>query len=178
MFTCTSCFDFEVCESVSVVPQRLVVFHRNCSSIIHRFRDNRVFLQTGNDVISISPPEGAAYSFNDGIWKGNNCFLLVFYGYFASIMHRIRVNDVFCQPEMTSWWFLRWGAPYEVFDDGFWKGDPKFMFMLCWHILPIFNCQRVIQPFHFGWDFPTAGEICGVFGENDPKKSNFRKTLV
>ena len=36
----------------------LFVFHRNCSSIMHRFRDNEVFLQTENDVISISPPGG------------------------------------------------------------------------------------------------------------------------
>ena len=34
---------------------------------------------------------------NDGIWKGNTGFLLVFYSNFASIMHRFRDNDVFLQ---------------------------------------------------------------------------------
>ena len=47
--------------------------------------------------------------------------------------------------------------------------------MLYWHILPIFNRLRVIRPFHFGWDFPTAGQICGVFGENDPQKVKISK---
>ena len=37
-------------------------------------------------------------------------------------------------------------------------------------MLPIFNRLRVIRPFHFGWDFHTAGEIGGVFGENDSQK--------
>ena len=41
----------------------LLVFHRYFSSIKHRFRQNQVFLQTGNIVIIVSPPEGAAYSF-------------------------------------------------------------------------------------------------------------------
>ena len=33
----------------------LVVFHRYVSSIVHRFRDNEVLLQTENDVINIFP---------------------------------------------------------------------------------------------------------------------------
>ena len=41
--------------------------------------------------------------------------------------------------------------------------------------MPIFNRLRVIRPFHFGWDFPTAGEIYGVFGENDPQKVKIPK---
>ena len=56
-------------------------------------------------------------------------------------------------------------VPYEVFDDGFWKGDPKFIFMLHWHILTIFNHQRIIRLLHFGRDFPTAGEILEVVEE-------------
>ena len=48
----------------------LVVFHRNCSSIIHRFRDNEVFLHTENDVINISLLGGAVYSFQRRNLKG------------------------------------------------------------------------------------------------------------
>ena len=44
--------------------------------------------------------------------------------------------------------------------------------------LLIFNRLRAIRPFHFGWDFPAAGEICGVFGKMTPKKSKCRKTLA
>ena len=102
---------------------------------------------------------------NDGVWKGIYGFPLVFYSNFTSIMYLSEIMMFSCKPEMTSWWFLRYGEPYEVFDDGFWKGDHNFIFMLCWHILSIFNRLRVIRPFHFGWDFLTAGQICGVFGE-------------
>ena len=42
--------------------------------------------------------------------------------------------------------------------------------------LPIFNRLWLIRLFHIGWEFPIASVICGVFRENDPKKSNFRKT--
>ena len=49
----------------------LFVFRRNCSSIIHRFRDNEVFLQTENDGISISPPGGAVYSSQRRNLKGH-----------------------------------------------------------------------------------------------------------
>ena len=49
--------------------------------------------------------------------------------------------------------------------------------MLYWHILPIFNRQRVVRLFHFGWDFPTAGEICGIFGENDLQKVKISKNI-
>jgi len=34
----------------------------------------------------------------------------------------------------------------------------------------IFNHSRVNRLFHFGCDFPISGEICGVFGQNDPPK--------
>ena len=51
--------------------------------------------------------------------------------------------------------------------------------MLHRHILSIFNRLRVTRSFHFGWDFPTAGQICGVFGEDDPQKVNtLKKTLA
>ena len=83
-----------------------------------------------------------------------------------------------CKPEMTSWWFLRYGAPYKVLDDGFWKGDSKFTFLLRWHILPIFNRLRVIRPFHFGWDFPMPVKFVGFSGKMTPKKSKFWKTLA
>ena len=43
------------------------------------------------------------------------------------------------------------------------------------HILLIVNRLEVIRPFHFGRDFPIAGEICGVFGEIDPQKVKILK---
>ena len=113
--------------------------------------------------------------FNDGIWKGNNFFLLVFYGYFTSIMHRFRDNDVFLQTRNDVMVIPPLGRTVPSFRRRILKGDPKFTFMLYWHILPIFNRLRVIRPFHFGWDFPSADQICGVFGENDPQKVKISK---
>jgi len=46
------------------------------------------------------------------------------------------------------------------------------------HILPIFNRLRVIGFFHFGWNFPTASEICGVLGEIDPPKVKMSREKV
>ena len=37
----------------------IIVFYGNYTSIIHHFRDIEVFLLAGNDVIAISPLEGA-----------------------------------------------------------------------------------------------------------------------
>ena len=48
----------------------LLVFVSNFTSIMHRFRDNDVFLQTENDVMVISPLGGAARSFRWRILKG------------------------------------------------------------------------------------------------------------
>jgi len=84
----------------------------------------------------------------------------------------------FCKPEITSWWYIRYWASYIIFNDLFWNGDPKFTFMFYKHILPIFDCLQVIQFFHFGCDSPTAEEICGGFGENDPKSQTFEKQLL
>ena len=44
--------------------------HSKFSSIMHRFRDNDVFLQTGNDVMVIPPLGGAVRSFRWRILKG------------------------------------------------------------------------------------------------------------
>jgi len=54
------------------------------------------------------------------------------------------------------------------------KGS-QFIIMFYWHILHIFNRLRVIRLTHFVWNFPIAGEICGVFRENDPQMSKFRE---
>ena len=64
---------------------------------MHRFWDTDVFLQTGNDVMVISPLGGAIYSFYDGFPKGDHDFLFVFYSYFTSTMHRFQDNDNFLQ---------------------------------------------------------------------------------
>jgi len=42
--------------------------------------------------------------------------------------------------------------------------EPEFLFMFNWHFLSIFNGLDVIRLFLFGWDFPTGGEMLGVWG--------------
>ena len=69
------------------------------------------------------------------------------------------------------------GAPCIIPNDGVWKGDHKFIVMLYWQTVPIFNRQRVIRLFHFGLDFPIAGEILEVLGENDTQEVNIKKKL-
>jgi len=77
---------------------------------------------------------------------------------------------------MTSSWFLRQGAPHASLHDGFWKGDPDFIFMFNWHFLSYLNGLDVIRLLVFGWDFLTAGEILRVFGQNDPQNVNWEKS--
>ena len=47
--------------------------------------------------------------------------------------------------------------------------------MFNWHFLSILNGLDVIRLFLFGWDFPTGGEILGVFEENDPQTDKISK---
>ena len=49
--------------------------------------------------------------------------------------------------------------------------------MFNWHFLSILNGLDVIRLFLFGWDFPTGGEILGVFGQNDPQKYEISKNI-
>ena len=73
-------------------PNFLLMFDSNCISIMHRFRDNDAFLQTGNDVMVLYPL-GALYAVcNDGFWKADYGFLVVFHRKCSSIIHRFRDN--------------------------------------------------------------------------------------
>ena len=96
----------------------LLVFYSKFISITHRFRDNDVFLQTGNDVMVIPLLEGAVRSFR---WR---------------ILKRV---------------------------------TPKFIFILYWHILPIFNHLRAMsltQSLKFDDDDLSSSSfgIFGIFG--------------
>jgi len=46
------------------------------------------------------------------------------------------------------------------------------------HFFSIFNGLDVNRLFLFGWDFPTGGEILGVWGKITTKTSNWRKILA
>ena len=59
-------FNNGIWMSLNGVP---LVFNSNFTSIMHRFRDIDVFMQTGNDVIVIPPLGGATRSFQRRILK-------------------------------------------------------------------------------------------------------------
>jgi len=144
---------------------------------VHHFRDNEVYLQTGNDVMVLYPLGARCTVFNDGFWKGDYGFVIKVYRTFSSIIHCFRDNvrnlqtgnDVMMIPLLRG---------VIIFNDLFWKGFPKFIIMFYIYILAIFNRLRVSRLFHFGWDFPTADEICGVFREYDPTSHNLEKHLL
>jgi len=46
---------------------------------------------------------------------------------FLSAMHGFWDNEVYCQPDMTSSWFLCQGVLQAIFHDGFWKSDHDFL---------------------------------------------------
>jgi len=61
---------------------------------MHGFRDNKVILPTGYDVI-VSPPLGAFQAiFHDGFWNSDHDFLIAFHSNFSSGMHGLRDNEV------------------------------------------------------------------------------------
>ena len=45
------------------IPDFLLVINSNFASVTHRFRDNAIFLQTGNDVMVKSPLGDVVYSY-------------------------------------------------------------------------------------------------------------------
>ena len=51
-------------------PDFILVFNNNRTSIMHSFRFNQVFTLTGNDVIVLSPQEGAAAELYVRMLKG------------------------------------------------------------------------------------------------------------
>ena len=81
----------------------LLAFYSNFTSIIHRFRDNDVFLQTGNDVMVIFLLWGAVYHFQWRILRGwSQVYIHAFATYFA-----------YLQPPMSYSTFSFWlGFPF------------------------------------------------------------------
>jgi len=53
-------------------------------------------------------------------------------------------------------------------DNGFWKGDPDFIFMFNWHCLSILNGLDVIRLFYLTGIF-LRGDILRVFEQTDPQ---------
>jgi len=115
---------------------------------------------------------------HDGFCKSDHDFLIAFHSNFLSVMHGFRDNEVLLQTWYDVIVISPPGTPQAILHDGFWKGDPDFILMFNWNLLSILNGSDVIRLFLFGWDFSTGGEIVGVFGQNDPKTSNWRKTLA
>jgi len=66
------------------------------------------------------------------------------------------------------------GARCMVSSDRFWKAEATLIFMYVWHDLLFVNRFQVIWSFYFGCDSLISGDILLVFGENDPKRENFR----
>jgi len=58
---------------------------------------NKVLLQTGYDVIVISPPGVAHAILRDGFWKSDYDFLIAYHSNFLSVMHGFRDNEVLLQ---------------------------------------------------------------------------------
>jgi len=60
------------------------------------FRDNDIFLQTGIDVMVISPLGGVVHNFlNDLFWKGDPKFIIMFYRHVFPILNCLRIIRLF-----------------------------------------------------------------------------------
>jgi len=87
----------------------LIAFDSNVLSAMHGFPYNVVLLLTGYEVIVISPLEGDSDDFHDIFWKSNRDFLIAFHSNFLTFFLGCIVSEktrFYCQPDMTSSWFL------------------------------------------------------------------------
>jgi len=72
-----------------------IAFYSNFFVTMHGFRDNEVLLQTGYDVMVISPLGGDSGDFDGGFWKSDYDFLLVVNGNFCPNSNGLEVNRHF-----------------------------------------------------------------------------------
>ena len=151
---------------------------------MHRFRHNDV-----SDIMTFScKPKMTSSMYlrwgalctilNDGIRKGENGFLLVFDSNLTSIMHCFRDNDVFLQTGNDVMVIPPLGGAARSFRWRILEGWPKVNIHALLTYFAYLQPPHSFSTFSFGWDFPTASQICGVFRENDPNESKFRKTLA
>jgi len=105
----------------------MIVFHCNFLSKMHDFRNNKVFLKTGYDVIVIYPPGALHAICHDEFWKNDHHFLVVIHSIFISAKHGIQYNEVLLPTGYDVMVSLPPGALHALFHDGFWKSDPDFL---------------------------------------------------
>jgi len=147
---------------------------------MHGFRDIKVLLQAGYDVIVILPPGAFQAIFHDGFWKSDHDFLIAFHSNFLSAMHGFRDIKVLLQAGYDVIVISPLGACQASFYDVFWKSDYEFLLVVTGNFCPNLNCLEVIRHFLFvfAWDFPTGSEILGVLGKMTPRKWKYRKTRL
>jgi len=91
------------------------------------------------------------------------------------------ITRFYCKPVMTSSSFLRQRSLYAILRDGFWKGDPDFIFMFNWHVLSILNGLDVFwrySTFCIWLGFPYGAKFCFVFAKWSPKRQMREKYLL
>ena len=106
-----------------------LVFYCNSTSIMHRFRDNDVFFQTGNDVIVIYPLGGAVRSYWWRILKGwpkvYNHAPLTYFAYLQPLKSystfSFWLGFPYCRPNL--WGFLgKWPPKSRHFEKNLLRG--------------------------------------------------------
>ena len=139
------------------------------------FRDNEVFLQIENDVIYIS----LCTVPNDGFWKDNYGFPLVFNNNFTSIMHRFRDNDVFLQTGNDVMVISPIGGAVRSFRWRIPKKWPQVYIHALLTYFPYLQPLKSYSTFSFWLGIPYCGQNLWVFRVKWPPESqNFEKHLL
>jgi len=95
----------------------------NVLATMHGFRDNKVVLPTGHDVIVISQPGGALHAiFHEVFWKSDHDFMTVVHStfYLRWMVYEILRFFPTGYDVIVS---LPPGVLYAIFHDRFWKSD-------------------------------------------------------
>jgi len=145
-----------------------IAFHSNVCSVMHGFRDNEVYWKP-NMTSSWFIRQGALNAiFFDGFWKSDHEFLIAFHSNFIFGMHGFRDNEVYCKLDITSPWFLRYGAFQAIFHYGFWKSDHDFLSVVNGNFCPNSNGFEVYSTFSLCVGFPFRQWTIGDFGGKWP----------
>jgi len=134
---------------------------------MHGFRDNKVSLQAGYDVIVISPLGALPANFHVAFWKSDHDFLIVFHTNFSSRMHGFRHNEVLLQARYDITVISPSGGALPAnFHDGFWKSDHCFLIVFHSNFLYVMHGFRDNEVLlQAGYDVIVISPLGGASGD-------------
>jgi len=116
--------------------------------------------------------------FDCRFWKGDPDFILVLHCNYTSIVHGVRLNELFMFAGNGVIAISSLGDASGNLWLRILKGRPGLYIHVQLTLFVYLERFRRYSNFLFGWDYPTGGEILGGFGQNDLQNVKWEKTLA